>query len=186
MSLSRRDYCGVILENFLKERLGYIDFDAEHVAKAYEQAHEHFATTDTSMLSDYRLATVTHLDMAILYGYICKPAKIIDAFEYGDLPIIQALAPSRQEFLAMLLDYARVKSTRTGAYKSYHTDEFREFFDYFKSMVGQHQRDFRQSLEHTTIVSPEAAVDDDRCESDYADEYVTQVMEDLQRRYDDA
>ena len=169
MSLTRRDYCGVILESFLKERLGYIDFDAEHVAKAYEQAHEHFTTTDTSMLSDYRLATVTHLDMAILYGYICKPAKIIDASEYEDMPIIQALAPMRQEFLAMLLDYARVKSTRTGAYKSYHTDEFREFFDYFKDMVGQHQRDFPRSLEHTTIVSPEAAVDDDRVASDYVD-----------------
>ena len=171
MSLTRRDYCGVILENFLKERLGYIDFEAEHVAKAYEQAHEHFTTTDTSMLSElpYRLATVTHLDMAILYGYICKPAKIIDASEYQDLPIIQSLAPNRQEFLAMLLDYARVKSTRTGAYKSYHTDEFREFFDYFKSMVGQHQRDYRQSLEHTTIVSPEADVDEDRIAADYVD-----------------
>ena len=169
MSLTRRDYCGVILESFLKERLGYIDFDAEHVAKAYEQAHEHFTTTDTAMLSDYRLATVTHLDMAILYGYICKPAKIIDAFEHGDLPIIQALAPSRQEFLAMLLDYARVKSTRTGAYKSYHTDEFREFYDYFEDMVDKHADDFSQGLSHTTIVSPEAAVDDDRVASDYVD-----------------
>ena len=169
MSLTRRDYCGVILESFLKERLGYIDFDAEHVAKAYEQAHEHFTTTDTSMLSDYRLATVTHLDMAILYGYICKPAKIIDASEYEDLPIIQALAPSRQEFLAMLLDYARVKSTRTGAYKSYHTDEFREFFDYFEDMVDKHADDFSQGLSLTTIVSPEAAVDDDRVASDYVD-----------------
>ena len=169
MSLSRRDYCGVILESFLKERLGYIDFEAEHVAKAYEQAHDHFSTTDPLMLSDYRLATPTHLDMAILYGYICKPARVLSASEYQDVPIIKALAPSRQEFLAMLLDYARVKSTRTGAYKSYHTDEFREFFDYFKSMVGQHQRDFPLSLEHTTIVSPEAAVDDDRVASDYVD-----------------
>ena len=169
MSLSRRDYCGVILENFLKERLGYIDFDAEHVAKAYEQAHEHFTTTDTAMLSDYRLATVTHLDMAILYGYICKPAKIIDASEYQDMPIIQALAPSRQEFLQMLLDYARVKSSRTGAYKSYHTDEFREFFDYFEDMVDKHADDFSQGLSLTTIVSPEAAVDDDRVASDYVD-----------------
>ena len=169
MSLSRRDYCGVILENFLKERLGYIDFEAEHVAKAYEQAHEHFTTTDTAMLSDYRLATVTHLDMAILYGYICKPAKILDASEYRDLPIIQALAPSRQEFLQMLLDYARVKSTRTGAYKSYHTDEFREFYDYFEDMVDKHADDFSQGLTHTTIVSPEATVDDDRVASDYVD-----------------
>jgi len=169
MSLTRRDYCGVILESFLKERLGYIDFDAEHVAKAYEQAHEHFSTTDTSMLTSYRLATVTHLDMAILYGYICKPAKIIDASEHEDLPIIKALAPSRQEFLAMLLDYARVKSTRTGAYKSYHTDEFREFFDYFEDMVDKHADDFSQGLSLTTIVSPEAAVDDDRVASDYVD-----------------
>ena len=169
MSLTRRDYCSLILENFLKEDLGYMDFDAEHVAKAYEQAHEHFSTTDAYILSDYRLATATQLDMAILYGYVCKPARVLSASEYQDVAVITALAPNRQEFLQELLDYARARSNRDPKYNSLYHEDFREFLDYFKNMVGEHQRDFRQSLEHTTIVSPEAAVDDDRVASDYVD-----------------
>ena len=167
MSLSRDDYRSRILEDFLEDVLGYKD--GAQIAKAYEQAHEHFSNTDPLMLSDYRLATATQLDMAILYGYICKPAKIIDAFEHGDLPIIQALAPSRQEFLQELLDYARARSNRDPKYNSLYHEDFREFLDYFKNMVGEHQKAFPRSLEHTTIVSPVAAVDDDRVASDYVD-----------------
>jgi hypothetical protein len=121
------------------------------------------------MLSDYRLATATQLDMAILYGYICKPARVLSASEYQDVAVITALAPSRQEFLQELLDYARARSNRDPSYQSLYHEDFREFLDYFKNMVGEHQKAFPRSLEHTTIVSPVAAVDDDRVASDYVD-----------------
>ena len=167
MSLSRDDYRSRILEDFLEDVLGYKD--GAQIAKAYEQAHEHFSNTDPLMLSDYRLATATQLDMAILYGYICKPARVLSASEYQDVAVITALAPNRQEFLQELLDYARARAKKDTRYETYYSDEYREFYGYFKMAVEDHKRDFSSALEHTTIVSPVAAVDDDRVASDYVD-----------------
>lgn len=169
MSLSRDDYRSRILEDFLEDVLGYKD--GTNLAEAYEEAHEHFSNTDPLMLSDYRLATTTQLDMAITYGYICKPARVLSASEYQDVPIITALAPHRQEFLQELLNYARARSNRDPRYQSLYYEDFREFFDYFKNMVGEHQKAF-QPVEVSE--DTEADIDDDRCESDYADEYVRQ------------
>ena len=169
MSLSRDDYRSRILEDFLEDVLGYKD--GAQIAKAYEQAHEHFSNTDPLMLSDYRLATATQLDMALLYGYICKPARVLSASEYQDVAVITALAPNRQEFLQELLDYARARSNRDPRYNSLYHEDFREFFNYFKNMVGEHQKAFRPVA---VSEDTEADVDDDRCESDYADEYVRQ------------
>ena len=167
MSLSRDDYRSRILEDFLEDVLGYKD--GASLAKAYEEAHDHYCNTNRLRLSDYRLAKATHLDMAILYGYICEPARELGASEYQDVPVITALAPSRQEFLEELLDYARARAKKDTRYETYYSDEYREFYGYFKMAVEDHKRDFSSALEHTTIVSPEAAVDDDRVASDYVD-----------------
>ena len=164
MSLSRDDYRSRILEDFLEDVLGYKD--GASLAEAYEEAHEHFSNTDPLMLSDYRLTMATQLDMAIIYGYVCKPARVLSATEYQDVPVITALAPNRQEFLQALLDYARARSNRDPKYSSVYYEDFRDFFDYFRTMVGEHQKAFRPVA---VSDDTEADVDEDRIASDYVD-----------------
>ena len=169
MSLSRKDYRSLILEDFLKDVLGYAD--PAEMAEAYEDAHDHYCNTNPLKLSDYRLAKATHLDMAILYGYICEPARELGISEYQDVAVITALAPHRQEFLEELLDYARARAKKDTRYKTYYNDEYREFYGYFKMAVEDHKRAFQPVA---VSEDTEADIDDDRCESDYADEYVRQ------------
>tara|TARA_R100000654_G_scaffold61630_1_gene88567 strand:- start:451 stop:786 length:336 start_codon:yes stop_codon:yes gene_type:complete len=108
----------------------------------------------------------TQLDMAIIYGYVCKPARVLSATEYQDVPVITALAPNRQEFLQALLDYARARSNRDPKYSSVYYEDFRDFFDYFRTMVGEHQKAFRPVA---VSDDTEADVDEDRIASDYVD-----------------
>ena len=144
--MDRSDYHSKIIMPFLRDYYRWPDDIATRYAGAMFEAHQLVCTTDTGVLMDMRTAMPNVFDMAITYSYV-NPyvAELTEGWvENIGFEAIQTIAwkDARQAWLNDLLDYAKDRMNKNPKYRTYDSDDFREFFDEFKNIPGKHRNEF--------------------------------------------